>query len=106
LPILTAFTSFNGNFAEPQNDSLSEILLRDNDGGIVAAIAPSGRAPAEQFLPLAAAFYENLLLEGETTIGDALRQLVIENEVAESEYEDAPRTLNLLGDPALRFHAP
>lgn len=106
LPILTAFTSFNGNFAEPQNDSLAEILLRDNDGGIVAAIAPSGRAPADQFIPLADAFYDLLLLEGGTTIGDALRQLVIENEAAESEFEDAPLTLNLLGDPALRFYAP
>ncbi len=106
LPILTAFTSFNGAFAEPQIDSLSESLLRSNDGGIVAAIAPSGRAPADQFVPLADRFYEHLLAdEGAMTVGEALQQLINQS-TGNSEYQDAPQTLNLLGDPALPFYEP
>jgi hypothetical protein len=105
LPILTAFTSFNGAFAEPQFDSLAESLLRSNDGGIVAAVTPSGRAPADQFLPLAGKFYSHLLTDGGIPLGDALLRLINEG-FGESEYEDAPQTLNLLGDPALQFYAP
>ncbi len=105
LPILTAFTSFNGAFAEPQIDSLTESLLRTSDGGVVAAVAPAGRAPADQFPPLAAEYYDYLLADGGSTVGVALQRLISEH-VGESEFDDAPQTLNLLGDPALRFYAP
>jgi hypothetical protein len=105
LPILTAFTSLNGAFAEPQIDSLAESLLRKNDGGIVAAIAPSGRAPIDQLLPLAEKFYDQLLADGGITVGDALHRLINEG-MDDPEYRDALKTLNLLGDPALQFYAP
>ena len=105
LPILTAFTSLNGAFAEPRIDSLSESLLRKNDGGIVAAIAPSGRAPTDQLLPLAEKFYDHLLVDGGITVGDALHRLVNEG-MDDPEYRDAVKTLNLLGDPALQFYTP
>jgi hypothetical protein len=105
LPILTAFTSLNGAFAEPQIDSLSESLLRKNGGGIVAAIAPSGRAPTDRLLPLAEKFYDQLLVDGGITVGDALHRLINEG-MDDPEYRDALKTLNLLGDPALQFYAP
>ena len=105
LPILTAFTSLNGAFAEPQIDSLSESLLRANDGGIVAAIAPSGRTPTEQMLPLTEDFYSLLLADGGITVGEALQRLVIEN-IDNHGVRDAVAALNLLGDPALKFQAP
>ncbi len=104
-PILTAFTSLNGAFAEPQIDSLAESLLRANDGGVVAAIAPSGRASTEQLLPLSEKFYGYLLADGGIRIGDALLQLMDEG-FDEPEYHDALITLNLLGDPAMQFYAP
>jgi hypothetical protein len=105
LPILTAFTSLNGAFAEPQIDSLAESLLRKNDGGIVAAIAPSGRASTDQLLPLAEKFYDQLLADSGITVGEALHRLVNEG-MNDPEYHDALKTLNLLGDPALQFYAP
>jgi len=105
LPILTAFTSLNGAFAEPRIDSLSESLLRKNDGGVVAAIAPSGRAPTTQLLPLAEKFYDHLLADGGITVGLALQRLVNEG-LADPELHDALIPLNLLGDPALHFYTP
>ncbi len=105
FPILTAFTSLNGAFAEPQIDSLAESLLRTNDGGVVAAIAPSGRAATEQLLPLSERFYDYLLTGEGIRVGDALQQLLNEDN-GNSEYKDALATLNLLGDPALQFYAP
>jgi hypothetical protein len=105
LPILTALTSLNGAFAEPQNDSLAESLLRTNDGGVVAAIAPSGRANSNQMLPLAEQFYAQLLNGEGGTVGDALFHLMSEG-ASDPNAQDALVALNLLGDPALQFYTP
>ena len=105
LPIFTAFTSLNGAFAEPQSDSLAESLLRKNGGGIVAAIAPSGRASTVHLLPLAEKFYDHLLADGGVRVGDALQSLANET-MGDPEIHEALITLNLLGDPALQFYAP
>ena len=105
LPILTALTSQNGAFAEPQIDSLAESLLRINDGGVVAAIAPSGRANSNQNLPLAEQFYDQLLNGEGDTVGDALYQLMRES-ASDPDVQDALVAINLLGDPALQFYAP
>jgi hypothetical protein len=105
LPILTAMTSLNGAFAEPQIDSLAESLLRTNNGGIVAAIAPSGRANNYQMLPLAGAFYDQLLSGESERVGDALYHLMRTN-ASDPSSQDALVALNLLGDPALQFYAP
>ena len=58
-----------------------------------------------QFIPLAEKFYTRLLADGGITVGDALQRLIVED-AGRSEFEDAPQTLNLLGDPALQFYAP
>jgi hypothetical protein len=105
LPILTALTSQNGAFAEPQIDSLAESLLRINDGGVVAAIAPSGRANSNQNLPLAEQFYDQLLNGEGDTVGDALYHLMRES-ASDPDVQDALVAINLLGDPALQFYAP
>ncbi|RMG89234.1 MAG: hypothetical protein D6706_21725 [Chloroflexi bacterium] len=105
LPILTTFTCMNGAFAQLQTDSLAESLLWANNGGIVAAIAPSARAHVEHQLPLAGKFYTYLLAEKGVTVGEALQRAKAEA-LTEGIPSDAIFTLNLLGDPALTFHPP
>lgn len=105
LPILTSFTTQNGAFAEPRIDAITESLLRANNGGVVAAIAPSGRASNEQLLLLGKQFYERLLNGEGGRIGDVLDSLR-QSDTADPSRADALTTINLLGDPALKLYTP
>lgn len=105
LPIFTTFTCLNGYFNHPNDDALAETLLWAEDGGIVAAIAPSGRSLPTQQDPLAEEFYNLLLSSGEPSLGEALRAAKVAG--SDDPYlAEVIHTFNLLGDPALRFHLP
>jgi hypothetical protein len=105
LPIFTTFTCLNGYFNHPQVDALAETLLWAEDGGVVAAVAPSGRSLTMQQLPLADVFYEMLLSGEAATLGEALQEAKIAGSTNDSLY-DVIHTFNLLGDPALHFQRP
>jgi hypothetical protein len=105
LPVLSTFTCRSGSFADPLSDSLAESLLRADNGGIVAAVAPSGRVPSAQQLPLSEAFQEHYLNGGHERLGDVL--LGLYDEVQDlPELRAALAPINLLGDPALRLRLP
>ena len=72
LPIFTTFTCLNGYFNHPIDDALAEALLWAEDGGIVAAIAPSGRSLPDQQEPLSDEFYKDLPSGETVTPGEAL----------------------------------
>lgn len=105
LPIFTTFTCLNGYFNHPQVDALAETLLWARDGGIVAAVAPSGRTTTSQQVPLADQFYSSLLNGQALTLGEAL-QIAKISASANDNLRDVIHTFNLLGDPALRFQRP
>ncbi len=105
LPIFTTFTCLNGYFNHPQVDALAETLLWAEGGGIVAAIAPSGRTTTNQQVPLADEFYDTLLNGESLTLGEALQAAKIAA-AAREDLADVIHTFNLLGDPALHFQHP
>lgn len=105
LPIFTTFTSLNGVFNHPELDSLAEALLRTRGGGIVAAVAPSGRTYSMQQTPLATEFYRQLLSGESATLGEALLRAK-QHVTQESQLGGSVHTFNVLGDPALRFRLP
>lgn len=105
LPIFTTFTCLNGFFNHPKDDSLAETMLWAANGGIVAAVAPSGRTYSWQQTPLATAFFDALLTGQGVTLGDAVLRAK-RAAAAEPQLGEAIHTFNLLGDPALGFHAP
>ncbi|MCA9934057.1 MAG: hypothetical protein H6662_09180 [Ardenticatenaceae bacterium] len=105
LPVFTTFTCSNGAFALPDTDSLAEALLRADNGGAVAVIAPSGRMPASHTPPLAQYFYSALLDGGAETVGDAFLAMK-SAEVDEPYNMDVLHLVNLLGDPALHIRKP
>jgi hypothetical protein len=105
LPIFTTFTCLNGYFNHPEVDALAETLIWAKDGGVVASIAPSGRSLTSQQLPLADAFYEQLLTGEAKTLGEALQ--MAKKAGSDNDFLiDVIHTFNLLGDPALRFQLP
>jgi hypothetical protein len=105
LPIFTTFTCLNGYFNHPHDDALAETLLWREDGGVVAAIAPSGRSLPRQQQPLADAFYDLLLSAEATTLGEALQAAKVASS-GDSDLGEVIHTFNLLGDPALQFQLP
>lgn len=105
LPIYTTFTSLNGLFNHPSADSLAETLLWTRSGGIVAAVAPSGRTYSWQQTPLAYDFFRVMLSgEGETLGHVLLRAKLLA--LREPHLHDAVHCFNLLGDPALTIYLP
>jgi hypothetical protein len=100
LPILNTFTSRSGSFADPSKDSLAESLLRASNGGIIAAVAPSGPITDEFEPQMETLFYEQLLGARNGRLGDSL---VAMYEAAGSTplLQEAMAPVNLLGDPAL-----
>jgi hypothetical protein len=105
LPIFTTFTCLNGYFNHPEVDALAETLLWAEDGGVVAAVAPSGRSLTLQQLPIADVFYRMLLSGEATTLGEALQEAKVAG-AADASLSDVIHTFNLLGDPALQFQRP
>ncbi len=105
LPIFTTFTCLNGYFNHPSSDALAETLLWAENGGVVAAIAPSGRSFTSQQEPLADAFYSYLLHGDNLTLGEALLRAK-QDAAANEDLLEVIHTFNLLGDPALRFVLP
>ncbi len=106
LPIFTTFTCLNGFFNHPQDQALAETLLSAERGGIVAAIAPSGRSLISQQTQLSNTFYTLFLTEREATLGQVLQMMKTQLDEDNTSLVDAARTFNLLGDPALRFQFP
>ena len=105
LPIFTTFTCLNGFFNHPEQDALAETMLWAPNGGVVAAVAPSGRTFTWQQGPLVTTFYEALLGERKVALGDAL--LEAKRAAADEPHlREAIHTFNLLGDPALGFQTP
>ena len=109
LPIFTTFTCLNGYFNHPNDDALAEALLYKENGGIVAAIAPSGRSTTIQQTPLANGFFEGFLASDVTTLGEALQQsktYAPVTDISGESLNDVIHTFNLLGDPALQIQLP
>lgn len=105
LPIFTTFTCLNGYFNHPDVDALAETLIWAEDGGVVAAIAPSGRSLTSQQLPLAEVFFSRLLSGEAATLGEALQMAKLAGS-SDDFLSDVIHTFNLLGDPALGFRVP
>jgi hypothetical protein len=100
LPILSTFTARSGSFADPSKDSLAESLLRANNGGIIAAVTPSGPIADEFELQLTTLFYEQLLGSEQGRLGDSLVSMY--NAAGSTPLlQEAMVPINLLGDPAL-----
>jgi hypothetical protein len=105
LPIFTTFTCLNGYFNHPEIDALAEALLWAEDGGVVAAVAPSGRSLTSQQQPLAEVFFQSLFNGDAATLGEAM--LLSKTAGADTAgLRDVIHTFNLLGDPALHFQLP
>jgi hypothetical protein len=104
LPIVLTVTCLSGFFQHPNTPSLGEVLLRDKNGGAVAALVPSSAALLEDQRFLAEGLARGLAAghAGGQSLGEVILQ-------AQTGLPDTPGvrefllTFNLLGDPTLRL---
>lgn len=91
-------TCYNGTFADPTLNSISESLLTAEHGGAFAVWASSGATFADNQQPMGAAFYAEAGSASNLRIGDLLRKAK-----SATGNLDVRRTWTLLGDPTMRL---
>lgn len=101
LPIFINMTCLTGLFSHPSEESLAETLLWAQNGGAIAAIAPSSLTLPNNQRPLNAALLQELLSTEESTVGEALMRAKQGVPLGNDNQKDIVATFNLLGDPAL-----
>lgn len=99
-PVVLQFTCLTGQFAYPADDSISEVMLKD-DGGPVLLVASTSLTLSTHQSPFAEAFLTELLNPERERIGDVLQiakiALLTENNSGIQEISD---TFGLIGDPS------
>ncbi|MEM9557748.1 MAG: C25 family cysteine peptidase [Acidobacteriota bacterium] len=100
--VLSALTCYLGLHAAPGIDSLAEDLLLASPGGLVAALAPASLSEQPRARLLEDRLVRRLTQRGETLLGEALLG-AFEDLGALEPAPDLLRSIQLLGDPALRL---
>jgi peptidase C25-like protein len=98
LTLFVMMTCLNGYYTDPGVDSLSESLLKAEQGGAVAVWASSGMCLPGDQATLNREFYRQLFSGNAMTIGEAARRA--KQVVGDG---DVRRTWILLGDPTMRL---
>ena len=101
LPVFINMTCLTGLFSHPSEESLAETLLWAQNGGAIAAIAPSSLTLPNNQKPLNAALLKELLSAEDLTVGEALMRAKQSVPLGNNNQQDIVATFNLLGDPAL-----
>ena len=102
LPILVAMTCVAGDFAEPGFTSLAEALLRVNNSGAVAVVAPTGLSQDKDATQMNLTLMSLLGANLHGRFGDLVGQAF--SQYATTPLPNASTTFwiyNILGDPAL-----
>jgi hypothetical protein len=99
LPLFAMMTCLNGYYIDPSLDSLSESLLKAEQGGALAAWSSTGMATPDAQAEMNRALYRALFeTTGPLRLGDALRAAR-----SSTADQDVRRTWVLLGDPTTRW---
>jgi len=101
-PVVIALSCLIGRYEAPLGNGLGETLMRKSGGGAVAVWSPSGLSMNTPASALGDAFYQDLLVDGDGTLGLAVLQ-AHRNLATTPSARDTVAVYNLLGDPALRL---
>ena len=101
LPIVFTVTCLTGFFEHPTTVSLGETLLRQADGGAVAALVPSSAAVLPDQRLLAEGLAQALIDPRPRALGDIVHDAQLSLPQQEGGVREILLTFNLLGDPTL-----
>jgi hypothetical protein len=102
-PFMLMLNCVNGHFIQPMYlECLAEELVRPEDKGAVAALAPSGMSLPEHQLILAEGLYDSFFKKGERVLGAAVAEAKMYLfQEAGTAVPDVVQSFVLFGDPAL-----
>jgi hypothetical protein len=101
LPIVFTVTCLSGYFEHPATVSLGEALLRNPNGGAVAALVPSSAAVLTDQRLLAQGLAKALSQQGTRALGDVVHEAQLSLPQQGGGVREILLTFNLLGDPSL-----
>jgi hypothetical protein len=101
LPLFVMMSCLNGFFDDPTRDSLSEALMKAEQGGAIAVWASSGMTLPEEQSLMNQQLYR--LLFAATSQGVRLGD-VLQRAKATTPDPDIRRTWIFLGDPSMKWH--
>ncbi|MDD5467788.1 MAG: C25 family cysteine peptidase [Anaerolineales bacterium] len=102
LTLILSMTCQDGVWDHPFYIGLQEELLRAPARGSIAAYTATGFGVATGHDYLHRGFYDALILNDETELGEAVKSAQLRL-FAASAFEDLMHTFNILGDPALKI---
>ena len=98
-PIVLQFTCLSGLFAHPTITSLSETMLKSDNGPVILVGATSLTLSSNQ-KPFAQALLEALQSEAYSRVGDAFQAAKAGLDISNSGLAEVSDTFGLLGDPS------
>lgn len=104
-PILVQLTCLTGLFAQPQQRSLTETMLRHQSGPVLTIAATSLTLSSQQE-PFATRFIQALLDPDIQRIGDAFQAAKLSLDVNNAGLREISDTFALFGDPSARILRP
>jgi hypothetical protein len=99
LSVFTMLSCLNGFFTDPEEEGLSELLLKTNNGGAVSAWSSTGKTTADVQEVMATRFYNQFSAGNLTRLGD----LINDSKSAINGGRDVRLSWVLLGDPMLKM---
>jgi len=109
LPFFVSMSCLTGYFADPETwdfPSMTEVLLRSEGKGAVAAFMPTGMTSPEGQHILDAALFDAIFTEDIRILGPAIsaaKQTLLANG---AQHEEVSETFLLFGDPAMTLKVP
>lgn len=104
-PIVIQLTCLTGLFAHPQQISLSEAMLRDDNGPVLLVAATSLTLSTNQE-PFATSLYQNLQDPTISRIGDAFQAAKLSLDINNAGLREISDTFALFGDPSAHIVRP
>jgi hypothetical protein len=104
-PIVLQFTCLTGFFAHPTMDSISEVLLKHENGPVLLVAATSLTLSSSQ-QPFGTNLLRALLDPSVTRIGDALQWAKLALDVSTDSIREISDTFGLIGDPSALIARP
>jgi hypothetical protein len=100
LPVMTAMTCVSGRFSLPGFDTLSELMVLKADGGVIAALAPSGFSQNFEANSLARQLFKGIFSNNTRVFGSAVLQAMADF-LTSGGQAHLTSIYNILGDPAV-----
>ena len=101
--VVAAYSCLSGHFQHPVLQGIGEVMIRRDDGGAVAVLAPTALTGSTADASAMVGFVEQAYGVGGRRIGDVFTQVKLDIVGTSTYSDDFLRAWTLLGDPAMNL---